>query len=817
MARAWPWCSPGRAAARVGPHPGMSLRQGSVCLDAQGAQSHEHHDRGIARYIVEHTRALHETVPEILHSVLLNPGLPLAGSLDWLLGKGCLAWASGDRRISPQPAGTPEIYHVMSPFELQQPLDALWPSWARSAGVRTVVTLYDTIPLVFPEHYLSNPVIQARYRTRARLVQDADEVLAISQTTARDAVEHLGVPEERISVIHAGATTKFAGMYASTAEARAVLGPRWPELRPGFMLYVAGFEFRKNLERVISAYGLMAPHIRAAHQLVIACRLLPSEAEMLQRWARDAGLERGQLVLTGYVTDQELGALYRACALFVFGSIYEGSGLPILEAMSCGAPVAAANTSTGPEILGDLRATFDPYSPADIARCLSETVTDEQLLERLRERSRRQVGGYTWSSVAETTVQAYERVLGRAANGRPPRRGRPRIALVSPWPPERSGVADYSYRLARALGDHADVDVVVGEELDRYAPPQEQGVRLVPAKGYFASQTLRQPDRLLYCMGNSSFHGHVYELLRHRPGAVLAHDVRLTGFYGWFSGRERPEDPAGRLAERIKALYGTRLPKSVLAESPPSWQRQASLGIYMTGEIQEYAEQIFVHSHHAREVLELDRAALQRAVPLAVMPFGLPEPVAQRDTRVVDGAPLLLSSGVVSEVKGLELLIAAAGELAQRRSGLRLMIVGPGEPAELERWRALARELAPGAAVELTGHLPPDRYAELLAQADVAVQLRTLSNGEASAAVADCLAAGAPTVVSDLGWAAELPAGVVARTPLDSSAGGLAELLDSLLDDPPARRALSDEALEYARGHSFESVARDYLRALELM
>ncbi len=235
---------------------------------------------------------------------------------------------------------------------------------------------------------------------------------------------------------------------------------------------------------------------------------------------------------------------------------------------------------------------------------------------------------------------------------------------------------------------------------------------------------------------------------------MLAHDVRLTGFYGWFSGRERPEDPAGRLAERIKALYGTRLPKSVLAESPPSWQRQASLGIYMTGEIQEYAEQIFVHSRHAREVLELDRAALQRTVPVAVMPFGLPVAVAQRETRIVTGAPLLVSAGVVSEVKGLELLIGAAGTLARRRSGLRLVIAGPGEPAELERWRVLAGGLAPAATVELTGHLPRERYAELLAQADLAVQLRALSNGEASAAVADCLAAGAPTVVSDLGWAA---------------------------------------------------------------
>src|SRR4051794_22968594 len=235
----------------------MSLPRASVCLDAQGAQSHEHHDRGIARYIAEHTRALHRAAPEALHSVLLNPGLPLAGSLDWLLGKGCLAWASGDRRIAPRPREMPRIYHVMSPFELQQTLDAVWPSWARSGQVQNVVTLYDTIPLVFPEHYLSNPIIGARYRTRIRLVQEADHVLAISRTTAEDAVERLGVREDRISVINAGATSKFAGMYARENDAWRILHARFGELRPGFMLYVAGFEFRKNLERMIAAYGLI--------------------------------------------------------------------------------------------------------------------------------------------------------------------------------------------------------------------------------------------------------------------------------------------------------------------------------------------------------------------------------------------------------------------------------------------------------------------------------------------------------------------------------------------------------------------------------
>lgn len=794
----------------------MSLPARAICLDAQGAQSPHHHDRGIARYVVEHTRALHRARPDALHSVLLNPALPLTGNMGWLLGDGRLAWTTGDRRVVRRPESLPAIYHVMSPFELHHTLDELWPIWARGSNVSTVVTLYDLIPMVFPDHYLRDPLIRARYETRAELVRGADHILAISQTTADDVTEHLGIDTGRVSVIHAGATERFARMYDSPESAWTVIDARLSSIRPGYMLYVAGFEFRKNLQRLIAAYGLLSPEIRAVHQLVIACRMLPSEAALLREWAVDAGVGEHELVITGYVTDAELGALYHACHVFLFASIYEGSGLPILEAMSCGAPVVASNTSTAREILGDLEATFDPYDPDDIAECIARVVGSPSTLESLVERSHRRVVAYTWDAVARRSLEAYESVTeGRLSAGRS--RRRPRIALVTPWPPERSGIADYNLRLARELGKTADVDVIVDRSLTHYAPPEEQGLRLVPSSSFRAGEGLLPPDRVVYCMGNSSFHRHVYELLRERPGAVVAHDVRLTGFYGWFAGLEHPADPAGRLAERIKALYGARLPPVVASEQSPSWQQQSALGIYMTREIQEYAEQLFVHSRYALDVIELDRGILDREVPAAMLPFGIPvNGTRARRCAAIGDAPLVVSVGVVSEVKALASLIAAAALIADERKRIRLVIAGDGEKNELERWREFARSAAPGVEVTITGHLSEDRYADLLSEADLAVQLRTLSNGEASAAVADCLAAGLPTVVTDLGWASELPADAVARLPIDATPRLLADRVSALIDDPHERQALSDGALALANASSFPRVAEEYLRALEL-
>ena len=515
----------------------MMLPSRSVCLYVDGAQYPVQLDRGIARYISEHVRAIDALAPSLLHSVLLNPGLSLTGNLSSLLGSGLLGWAKAER----PPGSLPRVYHIMSPFEPPTAIDVMWPGWARDSRVATVVTLYDLIPLIFSDQYLVDPAMRAFYTARLQLIRHADGVLALSKDTAEDAVERLRVSPDRVHVIHAGTSEHFAGMYASAAAAWAHLSRHLKSVRPGFLLNVGGADFRKNMEGLIAGYGRLPAALRARHQLVIA----PGQAELLCGAAERAGLGPDELVLTGRVSDFDLGALYRACGLFVFPSFYEGFGLPMLEAMSCGAAVAASATTTGPEVLGDLEGTFEPHDPDSIAACLAGILSSPDALDRLRARSRRRVGEYTWERVAEASIEAYERAVAGTAR----RRCRhPRIALVTPWPPERSRIAEYSLRLAAELGRRVDVDVIVGGAVDRYAPPSGRGVRLIDVREFERLGDLRQHDRVLYCMGNSEFHGHVYELLGRCPGAVVLHDVRLTGFYRWYAGVECPEDPVRALA-----------------------------------------------------------------------------------------------------------------------------------------------------------------------------------------------------------------------------------------------------------------------------
>ncbi len=771
-------------------------------VDLRSTQSPHFRNRGIARHARGLALALHRRHGELAGKFLIDPDLPPPGGLAPLVG----AMTSGLRR-----APGPSLLHFVSPYELDYVADRMWPRAARGASV--VVTVHDVVPEVFPEVYLQDPGLRVRYRARHALVRAADHVLTPSASAASDVVARLGIPEDRVTVVGAGCEAHFRPPVDASA-ALAAVRAAVPGLEERYLVYNGGVEPRKNMERLVEAFAALPRAVRARWQLVLVCRMKPLESGHFRYMARQAGME-DRLLLTGFVPDEVLVLLYQAAGLVVFPSLYEGYGLPVAEALSCGAPVIASESSSLVELV-PARFRFDPTDVEAMASAMGRALSDPALRTSMRKWAA--TFSASWDDVADRVATVYEQVLGRE---RPfeSRRGRhrSRIALVTPWPPAGSGVASYSRALAGELSRHVDVDVFCDGEAGGEHPAQETADPAVPVAGKAAALAdvarLVDYDAVVHCLGNSEFHCHslsrLLEAGRDAPcTAVLAHDVLLTGVFQHAAAR-------GMLGATFSELLLRAYP-GIAPDSVPTWIEQgeaARLGILLARSIVPCVDHFLTTSEFGARLALTDASALADAGErVRSVGFGYPEPRERRPGAVESG--LVCSFGLLHEVKQPYLLLEALAALVTRGSDARLALVGPVSDDLATALQARAAALGVGERVEITGRVDDDSYRRFLETAAVAVQLRQSTNGECSAAVADCLAHGIATVVSDLGAFAELPADAVVHVPPEIDGQSLADELAVLLADPVRRDGLGRRARQVASASSFAVAARSLLSAL---
>ena len=746
-----------------------------LVLDIQATQSAAHGDRGIARYVREHARGL--VARDRVASLALSPHLPFPRGLDGdLLGSPLLAWnTAGTMRAVARRTEEPLAYHVMSPFELSAHAEGDVPPHLRRADIPLVTTLYDLIPLLLADRYLIEPSFAQRYRARTELLRTADLVLTISEQTRRDAIDHLGLDPGRVVNIGAGVSPFF-----HEGEGAALLTARLPAVTKPFVLTVSGGDPRKNTERLLDAWSALPPSVRASHQLVVSCSVVESVRRAWTAYAGAVGLGEGELVVTGWVPDEVLRALYRQARLFVFPSLYEGFGLPAAEAIACGCPVVTSSTSSLPEVLDWAPSTFDPEDAGSIAAAIERGLADDDFRQELRRRGESRRPDISWELVADRTVDALDGLIApTTAPIEPPLR----IALVGPQPPVVSGIADYNARLLPSLAARADVDVFTT------APAPAEGER--PADvGWFPPLALgrtRSPwsyDAVVYTVGNSDDHHDLYELASEFPGLLWMHDVRLPGLYITYARERVPTLQKGDfLVERLRRQYRRRLPPNLVADvgaQPPDY---VEAGIGMSRELVDVSRGVVVSSELAARLLRLDQQPDARLPPLWVVPHGIPDPVADRAP-----GPVITSFGIVAPVKAPDLVIDAFALLGPERK-LSLVFAGPVNDDVAERLRAHVEATTAAGRVVLTGHLTREAYDAQLARTLIAVQLRRATNGESSAALSECIANGIP-VVTNVAGAEELPEGVVEVVPYDVTAADLAARLEALLGDDDRRERM---------------------------
>jgi glycosyltransferase involved in cell wall biosynthesis len=277
------------------------------------------------------------------------------------------------------------------------------------ARARTVVTIHDLTFLALPE--VMDPGNRAYLAGRVPgAVRRAGRVVAVSEATRRDVISRLGVAPERVVTVPNGVDARFR-LFEPSERARAQ-----EEVRPRlglparYLLHVGTVEPRKNLARLVRAYaGLVAQGADCGHDLVLAGRR-GWMVDPIFAAVRASGLQ-ARIHFLDYVPESDLPALYNLATLFVYPSLYEGFGLPALEAMACGAPVITSRTPALMEVTGDAARLVDPLDEAALAAGMAALLADEAARGRLRAAGLSRAAQYPWTAAARRMVAVYRSLL----------------------------------------------------------------------------------------------------------------------------------------------------------------------------------------------------------------------------------------------------------------------------------------------------------------------------------------------------------------------------------------------------------------------
>jgi alpha-1,3-rhamnosyl/mannosyltransferase len=266
------------------------------------------------------------------------------------------------------------------------------PTVVRAGRLPLVVTVHDLQPLIRPSLFTRWP--RAQLRASIPVVRRAARVVTHSEATRQAVVEQLGVPADRVVTAHLGVSAGFGP--TDPAQRLARLG-----IEGRYLLSVGALEPRKNLPTTVRAYERVvaaAPDVR----LVVVGPRGWRNREFDSLAARSPGVK-----VTGYLPDGDLAALYSGAACFVYPSLGEGFGLPVLEAMACGAPIVASNRTSLPEVVGDAGLLTDAEDEEEVSDAILRILTSEELSAELSERARRRAAEFTWERCAATTARAY--------------------------------------------------------------------------------------------------------------------------------------------------------------------------------------------------------------------------------------------------------------------------------------------------------------------------------------------------------------------------------------------------------------------------
>jgi O-antigen biosynthesis alpha-1,2-mannosyltransferase len=411
----------------------MPLR---ILIDLQGAQNGSRH-RGIGRYSLALAKGIARNAGEHKVFILLNGLFPATiadirtsfsgilpedrlliftspGPVDELRSEN--TWRRRTAEILREyviDTLSPDVVLITSMVEGAED-DTITSLASLRSSVAAAAIIYDLIPLADPDRYIGWEPAKLWYHSKIDSLRRADLLLAISQATMNESIRLLNTEPSRIKNISSAADASFSSAHVSPTHAAAVA--RRHGIVRKYLMHSSAFEARKNFQGLITAYAGLPKGVRSDYQLVLVCKLDSSGRKELTTLAAKVGLTAQDLVLAGFVQDDELVALYTACHLFVFPSFQEGFGLPALEAMCCGTPTIGSNAASVPEVIGRDDALFDPASTSEMTALIFKALTDTSFYSSLKSHAKTQAARFSWDETALRALAGMEDLLAQRSS-----------------------------------------------------------------------------------------------------------------------------------------------------------------------------------------------------------------------------------------------------------------------------------------------------------------------------------------------------------------------------------------------------------------
>lgn len=404
-----------------------------IVIDMQGAQS-ESRFRGIGRYTLSFIQAIVRNNEDneiflALNGLLKDSIEPIRAAFEGLLPQENIrVWYAPGPVSDSNPNNSlrrnsaelireaflfslePDIIHITSLFEGYSD-DAVTSVGRLNLSTPVTVSLYDLIPLLNPTEYFEKAGSYSEfYQRKVEFLRKASGYLAISEYSKSEGESNLSVNHTSFFNVSTAIDPKFQPLKINSEISEELLS-KFTITRP-FVLYTGGADKRKNLLRLIAAYSELDSELRGSHQLVFAGKMPISSIDELERYAKTCGLEQNEFCFTGYLTDEELVKFYNLCELYVFPSWHEGFGLPALEAMACGAPVIASNTTSLPEVVGLDEMLFDPMNVEQITAKMTAVLYHAELKDKFIQHGLQQAKKFSWDKSAQSALSALNNIAG---------------------------------------------------------------------------------------------------------------------------------------------------------------------------------------------------------------------------------------------------------------------------------------------------------------------------------------------------------------------------------------------------------------------